>query len=176
MLHMEIENIIFIDNLPKLDLHGYDRETARVAVNDFVKENKKMNCWWCSTQRRTELNNYAIENGYNKIALGHHLDDILETLLMNALNKGEFSTMIPRLKYEKYPVTIIRPLCFADVDSIIEHAKNRNYISQTCTCNYQENSGRKKARSRLEQLTGGNALEKRRLFEALRNIKPEYLP
>jgi tRNA(Ile)-lysidine synthase TilS/MesJ len=117
-----------------------------------------------------------MENGYNKIALGHHLDDILETLLMNALNKGEFSTMIPRLKYEKYPVTIIRPLCFADVDSIIEHAKLHNYISQTCTCNYQENSGRKKARSRLEQLTGGNALEKRRLFEALRNIKPEYLP
>lgn len=39
---MEIENIIFIDNLPKLDLHGYDRETARVAVNDFVRDNKKM--------------------------------------------------------------------------------------------------------------------------------------
>lgn len=39
---MEIEDIIFIDNLPKLDLHGYDRETARVAVNDFVKDNKKL--------------------------------------------------------------------------------------------------------------------------------------
>ncbi|MBP3448874.1 MAG: tRNA 2-thiocytidine biosynthesis protein TtcA [Spirochaetaceae bacterium] len=172
----EISSPISPDLLKMFETWNVDLEIIDVDVLERLKENKKMNCWWCSTQRRTELNNYAIENGYNKIALGHHLDDILETLLMNALNKGEFSTMIPRLKYEKYPVTIIRPLCFADVDSIIEHARIRNYISQTCTCNYQENSGRKKARSRLEQLTGGNALEKRRLFEALRNIKPEYLP
>lgn len=147
----------------------------KVDVLGRLKEGKSMNCWWCSTQRRTELNNYAIEHGYNKIALGHHLDDILETLLMNALNKGELSTMPPKLKYNQYPVTVIRPLCFADVDSIIVHAKTEGYISNTCTCNYQENSGRKDARKRLSDLTH-NASEKRRLFEALRNVRPEYLP
>lgn len=147
-----------------------------VDVLGRLKDGKKMNCWWCSTQRRTELNNYAMQNGFNKIALGHHLDDILETLLMNALTKGELSTMIPKLKYEQYPVTIIRPLCFADVDSIIFHAKEAGYIAQTCTCNYQNNSGRKVARSRLAALTDNNPNEKRKLFEALRNIKTEYLP
>ncbi len=159
-------------------LKSWDVEPVILDVDVLgrLKEGKKMNCWWCSTQRRSELNNYAIEHGYNKIALGHHMDDILETLLMNALLKGEFSTMIPRLKYDKYPVTVIRPLCFADVDSIIAHAKEHGYISVTCTCNYQDNSARKKARSRLEALTDGSADAKRKLFESLRNIKLDYLP
>lgn len=151
-------------------------EVIKIGVLERLKPGKKMNCWWCSTQRRTELNNYAIEHGYNKIALGHHLDDILETLLMNALGKGELSTMPPRLKYNQYPVTIIRPLCMASVDQIIAHADSEGYIMETCTCNYQDNSGRKDARKRLNDLTGGNNAEKRRLFEALRNVKTEYLP
>lgn len=141
-----------------------------------LKPGHKMNCWWCSTQRRTELNNYAIEHGYNKIALGHHLDDILETLLMNALVKGELSTMPPRLKYDKYPVTVIRPLCYADVESIIAHARTAGYISSTCTCSYQDNSGRKAARQRLQDLTHGSVQEKQKLFQALKNVRPDYLP
>ena len=84
-------------------------EKLEVNVLERVKKGQKMSCWWCSTQRRTELLNYAIANGYNKIALGHHMDDLLETLLMNMLNKGELASMPPRLKYEKFPVTIIRP-------------------------------------------------------------------
>ena len=135
-----------------------------------------MNCWWCSTQRRTELNEFAIREGYNKIALGHHLDDILETLLMNALSKGELSTMPPRLKYEKYPVTIIRPLCFADIPMIVRHATDAGYIMSTCTCTYQDNSGRKDARRKLDALTDGKYEEKLKLFAALRNIKGAYLP
>lgn len=155
---------------------GVALETVHVQVLERLKPGRKMNCWWCSTQRRTELNEYAMSNGYNKIALGHHMDDILETLLMNALGKGEFSTMPPRLMYNKYPVTIIRPLCFADVDMILAHAEESGYISSTCTCDYQDNSGRKEARHRLYALTDGDPAQKRRLFEAMRNIKTDYLP
>jgi tRNA(Ile)-lysidine synthase TilS/MesJ len=154
---------------------GVELVVIKADVLARLKAGKKMNCWWCSTQRRTELNNYAVENGYNKIALGHHLDDILETLLMNMLNKGELSTMVPRLKYNKYPVEIIRPLCLCDENSIIAHATQQGYKSVTCTCSYQENSGRKEARSRLAALTK-SAEEKRRLFESLKNIRMEYLP
>ena len=95
-----------------------------------------MNGWWCSTQRRTELLRYAMANGYNKIALGHHMDDILETLLMNMIGRGELATMPPRLKYDKYPITIIRPLCFVTEARLIEHAKAGGYSGFTCTCNY----------------------------------------
>lgn len=147
-----------------------------VSVLGRLKPGKRMNCWWCSTQRRTELNDFAIREGYNKIALGHHLDDILETLLMNALTKAELSTMPPRLTYDKYPVTIIRPLCLADIPHIVRHAEAAGYISATCTCDYQDNSGRKEARGKLDALTGGSYDEKRKLFDALSNIKKEYLP
>ncbi len=150
--------------------------TKTLSVLGRLKPGHTMNCWWCSLQRRTELNEYAMREGFNKIALGHHMDDILETLLMNALTKGVFSTMPPRLKYDKYPVTLIRPLCFADIPMIVRHATEAGYINSTCTCSYQNNSGRKEARLRLEGLTGGSYDEKRRLFESLRSINTDYLP
>jgi len=155
---------------------GVELKILDIDVLGRLKANKKMNCWWCSTQRRTELNNYAMKNGYNKIALGHHLDDILETLLMNALEKGQLSTMPPRLKYKKYPVTVIRPLCFATEKTIIRHAQIVGYKKDTTTCTYDDNSTRKNIRSRLEALTQGDEGEKQKLFDALRNINSEYLP
>ncbi len=155
---------------------GVECESMYVDVIGRLKENRTMNCWWCSTQRRKELLHYAIDNGYTKLALGHHLDDILETLLMNMLTKCELAAMPPRLRYENYPLTIIRPLCYADVNQIIKHGNEQGYISTTCTCEYQENSGRKEARSRLELLTDGDIRLKRHLFDSLRHIKKEYLP
>lgn len=147
-----------------------------ISVLDRLKTGKKMNCWWCSSQRRLELSKYAQEHHFNKIALGHHLDDILETVLMNALTKGELAAMPPVLEFHKFPVTFIRPLCLVDIPMIIRHAEMQGYISSTCTCNYQANSGRKSARSRLEKLTGGSYELKRKLFDALRNINTGYLP
>ncbi len=148
----------------------------KISVLGRLKPNEKMNCWWCSAQRRAELNKFAMENGYNKIAFGHHLDDILETLLMNALQKGVLAAMPPVLKFKKYPVTIIRPLCFADLPMIIRHAEETGYMCSTCTCTFQENSARKTARLQLERLTGGSYKLKINLFNALKHILPEYLP
>lgn len=145
-----------------------------IKVLERLKTGKKMNCWWCSTQRRTELNNYAIREGFNKIALGHHLDDILETLFMNILKKSELSTMPPALKYNQYPVEVIRPLCMCTVDEILEHSKKAGFSMITCTCNFQENSERKNARTRLNAAFPQKN-EKMSFFEALRNIRPDYL-
>ena len=67
---------------------GVDTLNYFVDVQNRVKEGFKMSCYWCSNQRRNELVHFALKNGYNKIALGHHLDDILETLLMNMLHRN----------------------------------------------------------------------------------------
>lgn len=151
-------------------------EILKVDVIARLKEGKKKNCWWCSTQRRTELLNYAIKNGFNKIALAHHMDDILETLLMNALNKGEFSTMPPKLKYQNYPVTIIRPLCYATENQIILASEIEGFSKFTCTCDFQENSERKEARKLLGNLCNHDEAKKKRLFYSLKKIQPLYLP
>lgn len=150
--------------------------TLNVNITERVKPNQKMSCYWCATQRRTELINYAIKHGFNKIALGHHMDDMLETLLMNMLNKSELSTMPPKLKYENYPITIIRPLCYVAEERIINHAKEQGYFGFTCTCSYQDNSIRKEARGLLEKLTDGSIDKKEKLFNSLKNIQKEYLP
>ena len=84
--------------------------------------------------------------------------------------------MPPILRYDNYPVTIIRPLCYVSVDTIIEHAKKEGYYGHTCTCNFQDNSTRKDARKRLELLTDGNQKLKEHLFASLKNIYPDYLP
>lgn len=150
-------------------------ESIRVNILERVKEGQKMSCWWCSTQRRTELINYALAHGYNKIALGHHMDDILETFLMNMLNKGELAAMPPILKYDNYPLTVIRPLCYVSESRLIAEAKREGYAGYTCTCNYQDNSTRKAARAKLEELTGGDNLCKERMLKALKNVQARYL-
>lgn len=162
--------------LKSFEYWNVDFKQIEVNTLERVKPGHKMSCYWCSSQRRLELNRYAAENGYNKVCLGHHLDDILETAIMNALHKGTLSTMIPRLKYDKFPVTIIRPLCYTPVEVIVEHAKKQGYFGYTCTCNYQENSDRKSARKKLEVLTGGDEKTKMRLMTALKNVNLEYLP
>lgn len=147
---------------------GIEVKTIYVNTLERVKEGFKMNCWWCSTQRRKELLSYAIENGFDAIALGHHLDDILETFLMNMLRKGEMTTMRPNFQYDKYPINIIRPLAYVPVDMIIDLAVQENWQRITCTCNFQENSDRKSARKKLEILTNGDNMTKRRIFDALK--------
>ncbi len=147
-----------------------------VEILERLKPGRKMSCYWCSTQRRTELLRYAMANGYNKIALGHHMDDVLETLLMNSMIRQNFSTMPACLNYQKYPVSIIRPLYYVAEKEIVEYSKEKGYYGWTCTCNYQENSDRKAARKQLELFTGGDDLKKNHFFWALKNMKKDYLP
>lgn len=153
-----------------------DFEIMNVDIIGRLKPGRKMNCYWCSTQRRKELLHFAMDNGFNKIALGHHLDDFLETLIMNMTKKCMLTTMPPSLSFDNYPVTVIRPLCYAPEDVIIDHGKEMGYLGFTCTCNYQENSERKVARKKLEFLTDGDSKTKQHMFEALKNIDRKYLP
>lgn len=138
-----------------------------VPVIGRLKEGRSMNCYWCSTQRRTELLKYACENGFNKIALGHHLDDIIETFFMNLLRKGELSTMPMLLEYQKYPVSVIRPLALLEERQIIEFAGLKGILKAACTCPYGKNSDRRTIRSKITALTDNSGAVKRRVFAAL---------
>jgi tRNA 2-thiocytidine biosynthesis protein TtcA len=138
-----------------------------VPIIGRLKEGEKMNCYWCSTQRRTELLRYALENGFNKIALGHHLDDIIETFFMNMTAAGKLSTMPMLLKYRKYPLSLIRPLAYAEERQIIACASEKNILKAACTCPYGINSRRQDMRERIVGFTGNSGAVKRRILKAL---------
>lgn len=147
-----------------------------VAVTGRLKPGRRMNCYWCSTQRRTELIRFALAEGFTAIALGHHLDDALETLFMNMMNKGELSTMPPVVRYRKYPLRIIRPLYLVEEKQIVELATELGFVASTCTCGYNDKSERDRMRERVEALTGGSSTAKRSILESLRHVNAEYLP
>jgi tRNA 2-thiocytidine biosynthesis protein TtcA len=142
-----------------------------VPVIGRLKPGRKMNCYWCSTQRRTELLRYAMAHGFTKIALGHHADDILETFFMNMCGKGTLETMPPLLRYRKYPVALIRPLALVEERQVITAAAENDILKAACTCPYGTNSRRRDYRQRLAAFTAASP-EKRRMLAAVLQIPP----
>ncbi|MBN1413028.1 MAG: tRNA 2-thiocytidine biosynthesis protein TtcA [Spirochaetales bacterium] len=146
-----------------------------VPVIKRLKQGKTMNCYWCSTQRRMELLKLCQTHGYNKIALGHHMDDIIETFFMNIFYKGEMATMLPRFTYTKFPYTVIRPLSLVSENLITRFALKKNIDRIVCKCPYGANSKRKKVKEMIRQMTGNQDSVRYTIFTALNNIRPEYL-
>jgi tRNA 2-thiocytidine biosynthesis protein TtcA len=138
-----------------------------VPVVGRLKPGRKMNCYWCSTQRRAELLAHAVDRGCTKIALGHHLDDIIETFFMNLCAGGTMETMPVKLAYRKYPVTLIRPLAYLEERQIIACAQELDILHAACTCPYGAASRRRDMRQKLAVLTGGGGAVKRRILAAL---------
>lgn len=94
----------------------------------------------------------AKEQGCNKIALGHHMDDILETLLMNITFQGAFSTMPPKLVMRKFEMTIIRPMCLVHEADLIEMARILGFRKQIKNCPYESLSNRSNMKDVLYSL------------------------
>ena len=115
------------------------------TVSDYSSSgsgSKKPACFLCSWQRRKQLFNLAQKLGCTKIALGHHQDDIIHTALMNLIFQGHFSTMPAKLRMQKMPLTIIRPLCLCHEADIQAYAKAHNYEKQLKQCPYEHETKR----------------------------------
>ena len=133
-------------------------------------------CFLCSWYRRKTLFNVAQELGCNKIAFGHHRDDVAQTLLMNLIFQGAFATMPPILQMDKMPLQLIRPLCLIDEADIIAYAAMRGYEKQTKLCPFEHASAREKVKDLLTQIKTLNPEAIDSLFGAMTNIKTDYLP
>ena len=145
--------------------------------HDYLKVERETNpCFLCSWYRRKALFNVAQELGCNKIAFGHHRDDILETMLMNLIYQGAFATMPPMLQMEKMPLQIIRPLCLIDEADLIAYAQERGYQKQTKLCPFEHVSSREKVKGLLAQIKALNPEAPDSMYGALTNIKEAYLP
>lgn len=133
-------------------------------------------CFLCSWYRRKALFNAAQELGCNKIAFGHHRDDVAQTLLMNLIFQGAFASMPPILQMEKMPLQLIRPLCLIDEADIVTYAAMRGYEKQTKLCPFEHVSSREKVKELLEHIKALNPEAIDSICGAMTNIKTDYLP
>ena len=177
-LHIRMENVLYETDTTYLQqfcdtlgvpLHiittSFDSELS--TLNSSLK--KKPACFLCSWQRRKQLFNLAQELGCNKIALGHHQDDLIHTSLMNLTFQGHFSSMPPLLKMEKMPLSIIRPLCLCQEADIAEYAQQQGYKKQLKQCPYEHETNRTTVRQLFLQMQQMNKEARYSIWNALQS-------
>ena len=142
-------------------------EVGNAHGEDLRKQ--KQPCFLCSWNRRKQLFNLAQELGCNKIALGHHQDDIIHTALMNLTYQAHFATMPVRLRMRKMPLTIIRPLCLIQEHDIKAWAEIQHYQKQQMLCPYETNSHRTDIKRIYDQLEQMNPEVRYNIWNALEN-------
>ena len=143
---------------------------------DASTDTRKSPCFLCSWNRRKALFTVGKEQKCNKIALGHHMDDLLETLLMNITYQGTFSSMPPRLVMKKFDMTIIRPMCPEIEADLMELAEIRAYRKQVKNCPYESQSSRSAMKRILHQLEEMNPEARYSLWGSMSNVQEELLP
>ncbi len=143
---------------------------------DPSTDTRKSPCFLCSWNRRKALFTVAKEQGCNKIALGHHMDDILETLLLNITFQGAFSAMPPRLVMRKFDMTIIRPMCLVHEADLTEMARIRAWRKQLKNCPYESRSNRSDMKAVLKSLERLNPEARYSLWGSMTNVQEELLP
>src|SRR6266542_7097755 len=150
------------------------RDTYSV-VRRLVPEGKTT-CSVCSRLRRGVLYGAAIEMGCTKIALGHHRDDLIETLLMSALYAGALKSMPPKLRSDDGRNVVIRPMCYAAEEDIAAFAAAKRFPVVPCDlCGSQPNLRRRRVKELLAELSREHRAVKGNLLHALGNVVPTHL-
>ena len=150
------------------------RDTYSI-VKDKLPEGKTY-CSLCSRLRRGIIYSYAAEHGYNKIALGHHRDDLIQTLLMSILYNGQIKSMPPKLLSDDKKHIVIRPLAYCQESDIIQYAARKNYPIIPCNlCGSQQNLVRVRIKRLIKELAADNPKIPSNIMHAISDVKPSQL-
>jgi len=162
-----------------LQEHGYDHRIIREDTYSVVKENVaegKTYCSLCSRLRRGVLYNVAQELGCTKLALGHHRDDAIETLLLNLMFTGSMRAMPPKLISDDGRNTVIRPLLYTAEDTIARFAELMEFPILPCNlCGSQEQLMRKQVKRWLTELESHAPRARQSMLAAMMNVRPSQL-
>ena len=178
-VHVVMKNIPYQSNLEYLRAHAETFGVPLVVYEtsfDPSTDTRKSPCFLCSWTRRKALFDIAKKQNCNKIALGHHQDDIIETLLMNMTHQGAFGTMPPRLKMDKFEMEIIRPMCLVEEKELIRIAAWKGYRKQIKNCPYESGSSRSDMKEVLARLEAINPEARYSIWNSMSNIQHDYLP
>ncbi|MCC5862286.1 MAG: tRNA 2-thiocytidine(32) synthetase TtcA [Gammaproteobacteria bacterium] len=151
-----------------------ERDTYSV-VQRVIPEGRTM-CSLCSRLRRGILYGIAEEEGCSKIALGHHRDDIVETLFLNMFHGSQLKAMPPKLRSDDGRHIVIRPLAYCGERDIARYARARAFPIIPCNlCGSQENLQRKHIKRMLAEWERDDPGRTERLFRSLQNVVPSHL-
>lgn len=163
------------NNLAKLNIPAKIEETN---IFEVASNEDKNPCYLCARMRRGALYRIAQDLGCNKIALGHHYDDVIETTLMNMLNSGSLQTMLPKLKSTNYEgMELIRPMYLIREKDILawKNASDLNFLQ--CACKLTESlvvdetvSQRYQTKKLIKELTKYNPLVEKNIFKCTENV------
>jgi len=154
--------------------HILEQDTYSV-VTDIVPEGKTM-CGLCSRLRRGVLYNFAKRNGFTKIALGHHRDDMIETLFLNMFYGGKLKSMSPKLLSDDGENIVIRPLAYCKEKDIKQYAEQREFPIIPCTlCGSQDNLQRQVIKEMLQDWDRNHPGRIETIFSSMQTIVPSHL-
>ncbi len=157
------------------------RELARFGIPFNVEpaqdrfEERERTCFLCSRSRRTQLFDYAEKHGFNKIALGHHKDDLVETLFLNMLYSGNLSTMVPRQELFGGKLSLIRPLAYIEKGEIRQLAAKLTIQPIDNLCPLAEDTRRERVREILAEIYRREPGAKSSIFAAMSNVREGYM-
>ena len=162
------------ENAEKLEIPLEIFKTDVFAVANKLNEEKP--CYICARMRRGHLYNKAKELGCNKIALGHHFDDVIETILLSMLYGGEIKTMMPKLHSDNYEgMELIRPLYLVKEAAIISFAKYNELEFINCACSFTDSnrdldSKRLEMKMLIKKFRETNLYIDQNIFKSVENI------
>ncbi len=139
------------------------------------KTRKDISCFWCSWNRRKALFETANRFGCSKVALGHHKDDIIETILLNMFFHGEISAMAPKQELFKGKIILIRPLAYVEEDMIVRFAKEADFLHEKCSCPNSITSSRTKITNMIKDMKKACPDIRTNIFRSVKRIKTDYL-
>jgi len=133
-------------------------------------------CYHCARQRRNRLFELARQFRCNRVAFGHHMEDMLETFFLNLCYSGNISTMLPRQDLFEGKLSIIRPMSYLEKEQIVELGRRLSITPVRNPCRFSEQNKRFKIRQTLPAFYGMAPSVKANMFAALANVRTEYLP
>ena len=165
----------------KRNLENLNIDCAIIDTNIWEIANEKAQdypCYLCAKMRRGILYRKVEEFGYNKLTLGHHFDDMIETTMINILYAGTVKTMTPKVKSSSGNLSLIRPLIYVREVDIIDYTKENGIRPMNCGCTIEAgktSSKRREVKELLRSLEEQNPGIKQSIFNSMKNINLDYV-
>ena len=152
-----------------------ERKNTYGVVVDKIPEGKTY-CSLCSRMRRGNIYRYAKENNIDKIILGHHRDDLIESLLMSIFYQGQIKSMPPKFLTQDRQNTVIRPMVLVQEKDLIKYAEEENFPIIPCNlCGSQKNLKRQQVKQLIQNLALDNPKVPSNILNSLSNVLPSHL-